>query len=120
MNDGLGQEWMKMIVVDDFTALNNAKSRAELRVDSPAGMGCLDGNRVCAVISGKSAALGRCDANLPIMLKICRILSRRTFRDIAFRSTYTHYFRSPSGKEGHKERKYEHKEFHAVQRYEKK
>ena len=124
MNDGLGQEWMQMIVVNDFSALYNAECRADLRRSPFPGLRYTDGNGISAVISGKSITLRRSNANLTILCKIYRLLSRRTFRDIALTATGSigaYDFRPcpPFGKEGQKERKYEHKEFHAVQRYEK-
>ncbi len=83
MHDGLCQEWMQVIVIDDFPAFYHAERRAYLRADPSSGLGCPDGNRVSAVISGKSVALRRRDANLPILRKIYNILSSRTFSDIA-------------------------------------
>ena len=125
MNDGLGQEWMQMIVVDDFSALYNAECRSDLRRSPFPGLRYTDGNGICAIISGKRISLRRSDANLPIMREIYHILSKRTCRDIAMTATGSigaYDFRPcpPFGKEGQKERKYEHQEFHAVQRYEKK
>ena len=114
MHDGLGQEWMQTIVVDDFTAFNHAESRADLRRSPFSSWGYPDGDRISAIISGKSITLRRSYANLPILCKIARILIRRTFRN-----NYDFHPCPPFGKEGQKERKYEHKEFHPVQRYEK-
>ena len=111
MHEGLGQEWMQMIVVDDFPALYHAECRADLRRSPFPGLGYTDGNGIRAVIPGKSITLRCGNANLPILRIIGNTLIRRTFRD-------TRDFCPPSGKEGQKEREYEHKELHILQRYE--
>lgn len=94
MHYGLGQEWMQMVVVDDFAAFDDAEGRADLRIDPPAGLCCLDGNRVCAVTAGKSISLCRYNADVAVV---------SDSRD------RTHFFRPSSGKEGQQDGKYEHK-----------
>ena len=123
MYEGPGQEWMQMIAVDDFAAFDHAESRTDLRRSPFPGLGQTDGNGIRAVVAGESISLRRCDADFPVLRKVSGVFSGGTFRDTAQTATgsmCTHNFRPPSGKEGQKERKYEHKEFHAVQRYEKK
>lgn len=103
MHDGLGQERMQMIIVDDFTVLYYTESRVDLWIDTPAGLGRPDGNRVCAVVPGKRVSLCRRDADFPILCKIYCFFSGRIFRDIALiatRRTSTYNFSSSSGKEG--------------------
>ena len=113
MYEGLGQEWMQVIVVDNLPALYNAECRADLRRSPFSSLGYTDGDRISAIISGKSITLRRSYANLPILCKIASILSRRTFRDIALTAAgrigaYDFHPCPPFGKEGQKERKYKH------------
>lgn len=113
MYEGLGQEWMQVIVVDNLPALYNAECRADLRRSPFSSLGYTDGDRISAIISGKSITLCCSYANLPILCKIASILSRRTFRDIALTAAgrigaYDFHPCPPFGKEGQKERKYEH------------
>lgn len=87
MHDGLGQEWMHLIIVNDFPALYNAESRANLRIYPPAGLGGPDRNGVCAIVAGKSISLRCSNTNIPIMRIICNMLCRRAFRDITLTIT---------------------------------
>ena len=89
-----------MTIVDDFAAFYDADGRADLRIDPPAGLYRPDRKGVAAVVAGKSISLRCGNANIPVPGKIhC-----------------AHGFcRPPIGQEGQKERKDEHKEFHACE-----
>lgn len=88
-----------MTIVDDFAAFYDADGRADLRIDPPAGLYRPDRKGVAAVAS-KGISLRCGNANIPVPGKIhC-----------------AHGFcRPPVGQEGQKERKDEHKEFHACE-----
>ncbi len=46
VHDGPGQEWMQMIVIDDFTALYNTESGTKLRRSPFFGLGDTDGDGI--------------------------------------------------------------------------
>lgn len=81
--DGLGQEWMQMIIINNFSGFDNTESRADLRRGPFPGLGYTDRNGTGAVIAGKSISLRCRDTDLPVLRKICYDFSRRTFRNIA-------------------------------------
>ena len=91
MHDGLGQEWMQMIVVDDFPSLDYAEGRTDLRVDPPAGLGRLGRNGVRAVVTGKSVSLRRCNADFPVK-------GRAALNAVGRAGAHNHCF--SSGREG--------------------
>ena len=108
MHEGLCQERMQVIVVDDFAAFYNTERRADLRRSPFPGLGDTDGNGVCTVVPGKGISLRRSDADLTVLRKRCRCFIRR--------ASCTHGIRPSCGKEGQKEGEYEHKHFHEIQR----
>ncbi len=83
MHEGLGQERMQMIVVNDFSAFYNAESRANRLIKAPEGLVYPDGNGVCAVAAGKSITLRRCDADFPVLCDIHRLFRGTAFRNNA-------------------------------------
>jgi len=66
MHYGLGEEWMQMVVVNDFSTFDDPKGGTYLRRGPFPGLRCPDGNRVCAVVAGKSISLCRRYAEFPI------------------------------------------------------
>ena len=83
MHEGLGKEWMQMIIINDFSPLYNTESRADLRGGLLSGLGYADGKGTGAFAAGKSISLRCRDTDLPVLRKICYDFSRRTFRNIA-------------------------------------
>lgn len=119
MRDVLSQEQMQVVVVDDFSALQNPECRADLRRSPFPGLGDAAGNGIRAVAPGKRITLRRRNAALLVLRKICCFFSGRTFRDpglTAAGNACAQDFSPALGKEGQKNRKYEHKLFQGVQR----
>ena len=62
MHDRLGEEWMQMIVVDDFSTLDDAEGGPYLRLGPSSGLGDTDQNGIRASASCKSVSLRGRDA----------------------------------------------------------
>jgi len=66
MHEGLREEWMVMIVIDDFPAFYYTEGGADLRVDAPAWLRRPYRNAICAAVPGKSISLNRSNADIPV------------------------------------------------------
>lgn len=80
LQNGLREERMQMIVVDDFSALDNAGVGPGLRRSPSAGLCGTDRNKVAGFIIGKGVTLGRRDADFPVQRNLIILLRRRTGR----------------------------------------
>lgn len=67
MYEGLGQEWMQMIVVDDSSALDDAEGGPYLRLGPSSGLGDADQDRRCAALTRKGESLCGSDAEFPVL-----------------------------------------------------
>lgn len=74
MHDGSGKEWMNIIIVDNFPALDDPKGGAYLRRGPFPGLGDTDRNRIRIATSCKSISLRSRYAELPILGIICSLL----------------------------------------------
>ena len=71
---------MPMIVVDDFTALDNAGIRPGLRRCPSARLSRANGHEVAAFVASEGVALRSSNADFPIQCNIIALLRRRTRR----------------------------------------
>ena len=74
--NGLSEERMQMIVVDDLTALDNTGIGPGLRRSPPARLGSADRNKVAALAAGKGVTLCCCNADFPVQGLIDTLLCR--------------------------------------------
>lgn len=75
LQNGLREERMQMIVVDDFSALDDAGVGACLGRSPSAGLCGTDRYKIAGFITGKSVSLGCGDAYLPVERLVCLLLA---------------------------------------------
>lgn len=65
--EGLGQEWMQMIVVDDSSALDDAEGGPYLRLGPSSGLRDTDQDGIRAAVSCEGVSLCGSDAEFPVL-----------------------------------------------------
>ena len=70
----LGKEWMRMIIVDDFPALDDPEGGAYLGLGPSSGLCDADRDGIRITVARKGIALRRSDAKLPVLGISCGIL----------------------------------------------
>lgn len=67
MHNRLGKEWIRMIVVDDFPALDDADGGAHLGLGPSSGLCDADRDGIRITVARKGISLRRSDAKLPVL-----------------------------------------------------
>ena len=83
MHDRLGQEWMQMVVVNDFPAFDDPEGGTYLRRGPSSGLGDADGNGMRVAATRETVALCCSNADFAVLGTICCLISGRIFRDAA-------------------------------------
>lgn len=67
MHDGLGQEGMQMVVVDDFSAFDDAEGGPYLRLRPSSRLRDTDQDGIRAAVSCEGVSLCGSDAEFPVL-----------------------------------------------------
>ena len=67
MHDGLGQEGMQMVVVDDFSAFDDAEGGPYLQLRPSSGLRDTDQDGIRAAVSCEGVSLCGSDAEFPVL-----------------------------------------------------
>ena len=99
MRDRLGKEWMRMIIVDDFPALDDPEGGTHLRLGPSSGLCDTDRDGIRITVAREGITLRRGDAEIHVPDITGSILMRLVFghgvQDVLTRTVANHLRSSP-------------------------